>query len=197
MLRLCLALLLLLLATAEPAAARSVLFLSTPPVQAGKFQRLEPLAQAAGVIIAHRAVDDLRADTAPAELQAYDLVVVDAPYGMALQNAKAKLSPILGAVSTPWLWVRNDGHEQRGLSAGLADLLVPYYRNGGRQNHAGLFCQLNARLFAPAAGGDLLAPLSRLVWGSGGGDCPAARVFPDTGIYHPDHEDGVFADLAG
>ncbi|WP_051341585.1 cobaltochelatase subunit CobN [Azospirillum halopraeferens] len=196
MLRFCLSLLVLLLAMAEPAAARSVLFLYTPPVQPGKFQRMEPLAQAAGVIVAHRAVDDLNLETAAAELQAYDLVIVDAPYGMTLQSARAKLSPVLGAVSTPWLWVRNDGYEERGLGAGPAERLVPYYRNGGRWNVAGLFCQLNAGVFAPpAAAGDLLAPLARL-WSGAEAGCPAARVFPDSAIYHPEYEDGVFPDLS-
>lgn len=181
--RLVLLTLLALVAAASPAVAKSVLFLSNPPTQPGKFMRLADPAKAAGIVIAHRQVNDLDPATAAAELSAFDLVVIDAPYGAAMDSSKAKLGSILPQVTAPWLWVRNNGQDQRGLTPEMADLLAPYFRHGGRANFAAFFCRLNATVFRDPAG-------------EGATDCPDARPFPEAAFYHPDHEGEVFPDLA-
>jgi cobaltochelatase CobN len=182
-------------AAVRPADAKSVLFLSNPPTQPGKFQRLTEPGAAAGIAVTHRQVNDLDPAKAAAELSAYDLVVIDAPYGAAMDSSKAKLAPVLPQVTAPWLWVRNNGHEQRGLAAADADLLVPYFRYGGRANFAAFFCQLNKTVFQGSATEGWVAWAGRkLVWGETA--CAPARPFPEAAFYHPARDGEAFPDLA-
>lgn len=180
---------------AGPALAKSLLFLSNPPTQPGKFQRLVEPAKIAGYDLTHRQVNDLDPATAAAELSAYDLVVIDAPYGAAMDSSKAKLTPILPQVTAPWLWVRNSGFEHRGLTDADAELLTPYFRYGGRANFAAFFCQLNKTVFDDKAAEGWVAWAGRkLIWGDTA--CAPARSFPESAFYHPDRDGEIFPDLA-
>ena len=172
------ALALLALTVAFPAAAKSILFLVAPPLQAGKYERIAPLARDIGIELEYRYVDTLGPETGPAELSRHDMIMIDAPYGSSMIAARTRLAPLLPGVTAPWLWVRADGSEARGLAEDTAALLYDYYSNGGRANHIGFLCQVD-----------------RLVIGAPGPDCPAPRQFPAAGLYHPDAGDEVFADL--
>ncbi|HEY0836041.1 MAG TPA: cobaltochelatase subunit CobN [Azospirillum sp.] len=176
--RLVLLLISALLAFAAPAWGKSVLFLSAPPTQPGKFQRIEPLARAQGIEMEYLFVDRMAADTKAADLSRHDLIVIDAPYGSALAQMRAKLAPMLPGITAPWLWIQAKGTERSGVPEETATLLHAYYTNGGRANFAGFLCQIARRQFA--------AP---------GPDCAAPQEFPEAGIYHPDHPGRVFAEL--
>ncbi|MDT4787374.1 Aerobic cobaltochelatase subunit CobN [compost metagenome] len=170
---------LLALACTPAYAAKSVLFLSAPPLQAGKYQRMVDLAQAQGLAMDYRFVNQPGAALTPGDLAKHDLLVIDAPYGAALGAAQRALSPLLPQLRTPWVWFRADGAEARGIDPALATQLYEYYHNGGPANFAGFFCQLN-----------------RQVFGLGTADCAAPVRYPESGIYHPDYPARIFADLA-
>jgi len=176
--RLVLLLLSAFLAFATPAWGKSVLFLSAPPTQPGKFQRIEPLARELGIDMEYLFVDKMTADTKAADLSRHDLIVIDAPYGSALAQMRARLSPMLKGITAPWVWIQSKGTEQNGVAEETAALLHGYYTNGGRANFAGFLCQVARRQF-----------------GAPGPDCPEPQVFPEAGVYHPDHPGRVFAEL--
>ncbi len=176
--RLLLLMLTALLAFASPAWGKSVLFLAAQPTQPGKFQRIEPLAKAAGLDMEYRFVETLEPDFKATDLSRYDLVVIDAPYGAAMDKARARLGPIMKDVTAPWVWFQSRGVERNGVPEEVASHLRVYYSNGGRANFAAFLCQIDRRLF-----------------GTDKPECPAPQVFPDSGIYHPDYAGRVFPDL--
>jgi cobaltochelatase CobN len=164
---------------APPALAKSVLFLSAPPLQAGKYERIAPLAEEAGIDMEYRFIDKPGTETTAAELSRYDLVFIDAPYGTALGAAQARIAPLLPGVTSPWIWIRRDKVAAGGgMSRETAELLNTYYSNGGRANFSALFCQINRRQFGVA-----------------GPDCPATVIVPEAGIYHPERRGRVFGEL--
>ncbi|HBB80065.1 MAG TPA: hypothetical protein DC050_18550, partial [Pseudomonas sp.] len=80
-------------AQAEP--PKRLLFIAAAPVQAGKFERLKPLASAAGFELDYRMLDGASGSPSMAELNAHDLLVIDAPYGAALGTVQMSLGPLL------------------------------------------------------------------------------------------------------
>lgn len=177
--RLVLLLLGALLVLAPPAWGKSILVLSAPPTQPGKFERIVPLAREAGIAMEYRFLDTMDPDTKAADLSRHDLLVIDAPYGSALAAARAKLGPMLKGVTAPWLWMQSKSVEAAGVPEDTAQLLHRYYIHGGRGNFAGFLCQIDRRMF-----------------GTEGPDCPPPQEFPEAGIYHPDYAGRVFPDLA-
>ncbi|HYG87348.1 MAG TPA: cobaltochelatase subunit CobN [Azospirillum sp.] len=176
--RLVLFLLSVLLASASPAWGKSVLFLAAQPTQPGKFQRIEPLAKAAGIDMEYRFVETLEPGFKAADLSRYDLVVIDAPYGAAMDKARSRLGPVMKDVTAPWVWFQSRGVEVSGVPDDIAKHLRVYYSNGGRANFAAFLCQIDRRLF-----------------GADKPECPPPQEFPDAGIYHPDYPGRVFPDL--
>ncbi len=162
---------------AGPAAAKKVLFLTAPPLQAGKFERIIPLAKARGIEMTYRFVDSIGPETTPAELSAHDLLVIYAPYGAALAEARSRLGPLLPGIGVPWLWVQSGGVEAKGVDRDTANLLHTYYLNGGERNHAAFMCQVDRRILKAA-----------------GPDCAPPQIFPESALYHPD-ADEVFEKL--
>ena len=161
-----------------PAQAKSILFLSAPPLQAGKYENIKPLAKAAGIDMEYRFIDKLGPETKAADLSRHDLIVIDAPYGAAMGNMQQRLAPLLPGITAPWLWIRSGKPEAKGIAPDLADLLHAYYTNGGRANFAAFLCQIQRKQFGVA-----------------GKECPAPVVFPETGLYHPGYGGRVFAEL--
>lgn len=179
-LRLCAwALLALLIGTlfgAAPVSARSLLILSAAPMQAGKYEAIAPLAQAAGIEMEYRFIDRPGTELRPDDLSGHDLVVIDAPFGSALGTAQSKLAPLLPAVSAPWIWMQSNRALSNGVDEETAARLHRYFINGGRANFTGFLCQMNQSLFH-----------------TGGSSCAEAMVFPESGLYHPGYGPRIFA----
>lgn len=171
-------LLLAALVTAAPAWAKSILFLSAPPLQAGKYEHIKPLAKAAGITMEYRFVDKMGPETKAAELSRYDLIIIDAPYGVAMGAMQSRLAPLLPGITAPWVWMRSGKAEAKGVAPEFAEQLHTYYSNGGRANFSAFLCQINRQQFRV-----------------GGAECPAPVVFPETGLYHPAYGGRVFGDL--
>ncbi|WP_431862126.1 cobaltochelatase subunit CobN [Azospirillum sp.] len=167
-----------LLSLASPAWGKSVLFLAAQPTQAGKFQRIQPLAAEMGLEVEYRFVETLPPDVGAAELSRYGLVVIDAPYGAALGAAQARLGPVMKGITAPWLWIQSKTVESSGVPEDMAQLLRTYYMNGGRANFSGFLCQIDRTVFRAERAA-----------------CAPPQEFPDAAIYHPDHPGRVFPDL--
>lgn len=165
---------------AETVPSKRLLFIAAAPVQAGKFERLKPLAAAAGFALDYRMLDGSAATPGKAELDDYDLLVIDAPYGAALGTVQMSLGPLLDAVQTSWVWLRRDGSRGRQLSEALIADLDVYYSNGGVPNFNGFFCRLQAQFS-----------------GADGATCTAPEIHPQAGIYHPEAQGRIFASLDG
>ena len=163
---------------AETVPSKRLLFIAAAPVQAGKFERLKPLAAAAGFALDYRMLDGSAATPGKAELDDYDLLVIDAPYGAALGTVQMSLGPLLDAVHTSWVWLRRDGSRGRQLSEALIADLDVYYSNGGVPNFNGFFCRLQAQFS-----------------GADGATCTAPEIHPQAGIYHPEAQGRIFASL--
>src|SRR5690606_20896527 len=163
---------------AQTEPPKRLLFIAAAPVQAGKFERLKPLASAAGFALDYRMLDGASGSPSMAELNAHDLLVIDAPYGAALGTVQMSLGPLLDAVQAPWLWLRRDGSRGRQVPDALIADLDLYYSNGGVANFNGFFCRLQAQ-FA----------------GEDGAACPAPDIHPQAGIYHPQANGRIFTSL--
>ncbi|MBT1120126.1 cobaltochelatase subunit CobN [Stutzerimonas nitrititolerans] len=163
---------------AQTEPPKRLLFIAAAPVQAGKFERLKPLASAAGFALDYRMLDGASGSPSMAELNAHDLLVIDAPYGAALGTVQMSLGPLLDAVQAPWLWLRRDGSRGRQVPDALIADLDLYYSNGGVANFDGFFCRLQAQ-FA----------------GEDGAACPAPDIHPQAGIYHPQANGRIFTSL--
>src|SRR5690606_21523989 len=163
---------------AQTEPPKRLLFIAAAPVQAGKFERLKPLASAAGFALDYRMLDGASGSPSMAELNAHDLLVIDAPYGAALGTVQMSLGPLLDAVQAPWLWLRRDGSRGRQVPDALIADLDLYYSNGGVANFDGFFCRLQAQ-FA----------------GEDGAACPAPDIHPQAGIYHPRANGRIFTSL--
>ncbi|WP_213663528.1 cobaltochelatase subunit CobN [Stutzerimonas stutzeri] len=162
---------------ADTTPPKRLLFIAAAPVQAGKFERLKPLAAAAGFTLDYRMLEG-SATPGKAELDSYDLLVIDAPYGAALSTVQTNLGPTLSAVQAPWVWLRRDGSRGRQLPEPLVADLNVYYSNGGVSNFKGFFCRVQAQ-FDDA----------------NGAACPAPDIHPQAGIYHPQADGRIFAGL--
>lgn len=158
--------------------AAGILFLSAAPTQSGKFERMKEIAAQEGLAIEARFVERFSGQEKASDFAAFELIVIDAPYGAALVAAKARLAPLLPQLTVPWIWMQSGGPQAKGVDAAVAQSLHRYYSNGGRANFAEFYCQINAQV--------RLRP-SRA--------CQAAQVFPDAAIYHPRAGGRVFATL--
>lgn len=165
------------LALAEPAAPADILVLAATPVQAGKLERLKPLARQAGLTLDYRMLDGLEQPLTAKDLQGHALLLLDAPYGASQAAAQRLVGPLLEQHRGAWLWLRRDGPLGRGLPDGLIHQLAIYYSNGGRQNFSGFFCRLGR-------------------WLRGrGDDCAEPVISPEAAIYHPQADGRYFSGL--
>lgn len=154
-----------------------ILVLAAAPVQAGKLERLKPLAQQARFNLEYRMLDGLQEPLTPADLQGYAVVLIDAPYGASQAAAQRLVAPLLEQHKSAWLWLRRDGSLGKQLPNELIKQLDLYYSNGGKRNFAGFFCQLGNHL------------------GQKNNSCAEPEIAPASGIYHPEADGQFFSDL--
>lgn len=158
--------------------ARELLVLTAAPVQAGKFQVLSGFAAPVGWRVRHVFAERLTGEEGPALFNGADFVLLDIPYDPVVETVERKVGKYLAASGSPWLKVQDKGHAARDVAEADAKKLWAYYLNGGKRNFAHFFRYLDA----VAGKGDTSA-------------IPAPILYPEQGIYHPDH-DGIFADAA-
>jgi cobaltochelatase CobN len=158
--------------------ARELLVLSAAPVQAGKFTQLAVHAAAQGWKVRAVFAERLTGDEGPALFKGADFVLLDIPYDPVVEVVERKVGRHLRDTRLPWLKVQEKGHAAHGLTEAHAQALWAYYQNGGRRNFAAFFRYLTAVLSGGETAG-IAAPI----------------VYPETGVYHPDH-DAIFSDVA-
>jgi cobaltochelatase CobN len=162
---------------AETMQAKRLLFVAAAPVQAGKFERLKPIARDAGFSLEYRMIDGVDGNPNLAQLDSFDMIAIDAPYGAALGAVQMGLGSALDGLATPWIWLRRDGSRGNGLPPALIEELDLYYTNGGVANFNGFFCRLDAHLTSKAS------------------PCPSPDIHPPAGIYHPQGDGRIFTSL--
>lgn len=155
----------------SPARALDLLVLTAAPVQAGKFSVLNGFAAPEGWRVRHVFADKLTGEEGAALFKGADFVLLDIPYDPVIETVERKASKHLADSGLPWLKVQDKGRAARGVGEADADRLWQYYLNGGKRNFAHFFRYLNAL----TARRDTAA-------------IPPPIVYPDQGIYHPDHE---------
>lgn len=168
----------LLLGLGVVAQARELLVLTAPPVQAGKFRVLNEHAAPAGWRVRHVFADRLSGEEGPALFQGADFVLLDIPYDPVVETVERKVGRHLAAAGVPWLKVQDRGHAARGLAEADAARLAAYYAHGGKRNFIHFFRYLDAVL-KNADTAAIAAPV----------------LYPEQGLYHPDHE-AIFPDVA-
>jgi cobaltochelatase CobN len=169
---------LLLPALVFPAQARELLVLTAAPVQAGKFAVLNDFAAPTGWKVRHVFAEKLSGDEGPALFRGADFVLLDIPYDPVAEAVERKVGRHLAASGVPWLKVRDKGQAAKGVPEPDAKKLWAYYLNGGKRNFAHFFRYLEAVAARRETTG-----------------IPGPIVYPEQGVYHPDHE-GVFSDAA-
>ena len=170
---------LLLFAAATVVQAASVLFVTTSPIQPGKFRLLAEIAAPYGVKVDVRYVEKLPAEVDAGVFKGHDLVVFDTPRDHLRDAVQARLRAALPGLTVPSLWLHDSQPSWKGLPDPLAKRLHAYYVNGSKANFKGFFQSIAAQL-AGRPGTGIAPPI----------------VFPKSAIYHPAAPDVVFADAA-
>ncbi len=155
-----------------------LLFIAAAPVQAGKFEHLKPIAAASGFKLDYLMMDADQAPLSREQINTYDLLVIDAPYGASITAIQQHTEPLLKTLDIPWLWIRRDGTQVKSLPSTLITPLDAYYSNGGAANFAGFFCTLQTHFTNDENGA-----------------CAAPVIHPQAGIYHPNADGQIFASL--
>ena len=156
--------------------ASNVLIIAASPVPPGKFKVISEIGQKNGLTVAFTFAERLSADQAAKLLANRDLIVFDAARSHMQDVVKSKLGKALDGLTTPQLWMKDDGPAGAGLPREVAAKLHAYYTNGGRANYEGFFATLTAQLRGQ--------PLPQVA---------PPFVFPDEAIYHPQAPNRVFA----
>jgi cobaltochelatase CobN len=162
-----------------PAQADVLLFISTSPVPAGKFQKLAEIGAAQGFRVEHRQAEKLPVEQDASVFKGFDAVFFDAPRDHLQEFVRTRLAKALPGLRAPQLWLHEKGPEAKGFATPLAERLHAYYLNGGRPNFENFFRTLAAQRDHQ--------PLDKI---------SAPIVFPKAGIYHPQAPGLVFADPA-
>jgi cobaltochelatase CobN len=156
--------------------AKELLVLTAAPVQAGKFTVLNGYAAPLGWRVRHVYAERLTGEEGPALFKGADFVLLDIPYDPVVEAVERKVGKHLAAAALPWLKVQDQGHAANDMAEADAKALWAYYQNGGKRNFAHFFQYLDAR----SRKADTAA-------------IPPPIVYPEQGVYHPDH-DGIFND---
>ncbi|CBL46182.1 Predicted CobN/magnesium chelatase [gamma proteobacterium HdN1] len=154
-----------------------VLVLAAAPIQRAKFDQLMPIAEKAGFLLESRMLDQPNSMPTDAEMQRYQLTVIDAAYGPAIPVLQKQIGAMLAKTAAPWFWNRRDASVSGNVDEKLREKLHAYYSNGGLGNFEGFFC--------------VLANEVR----HAGRDCVDPVIYPDAGIYHPLANGQVFTQL--
>ncbi len=168
---------LLLLASAGVHAA-TVLFISSSPVSAGKFNNLAKVAEAYGIQVESRFAEKLAPDVGSDLFSGADLVVFDAPRPHIEEYIRSRLANALAGLEKTGqasIWLRTPSFSTTVLSEELSQRLHAYYVNGGRSNFEHFFQTIQAHF-------------SHQSWES----VPAPIIFPPSAIYYPNAPGLVF-----
>ncbi|MCL4757843.1 MAG: cobaltochelatase subunit CobN [Rhodocyclaceae bacterium] len=161
-----------------PTESPRIVLLSSDFVLDGKIGHVREAARREGFVLDSFNIDRDERSAIRAALDGARLALLDAPREEDARRMQEEIGALLGDAGTSWLLVAARGPQAGGgLAAEHAEALQAYYRNGGRRNFEALFRYVAVRL----AGAQ--------------GEVPAPVVYPDSGIYHPDHPDLVVADL--
>ncbi|NKN34394.1 cobaltochelatase subunit CobN [Marichromatium bheemlicum] len=158
--------------------ASDVLILSTDFVLSGKFETVTAAAREAGLRVLVHNLDQAAGEALSPLLAQTRLVLIDAPRTSDAQQVLGQVRGELETAGTPWLLVTAKGPQFGLLDAEHATRLYDYYRQGGVSNFERLFAYLRHQL-----------------WGEGLVDVAPPLIFPEHGIYHPEHPDLVLDDL--
>ena len=166
----------------QPAWAEKVALLSTQFVLEGKFRLMEAAARKQGVELAWTQVDRDGEEGVRRALKGAGLVIVDAPRADDQALVERVAGKALAGAAVPLVAIQvmsapNRLRQQR-IDPAVAQRLYDYYVGGMRANHERLFLYVRTWL----ARGDLAR-------------VPPPLEMPNGGIYHPGHEQGVFASL--
>ncbi len=161
------------------AQAPAILFVSTAPIQPGKFRLLADLAARQGLRLESRFAEKLPTDADGRLFQGYRAVFFDAPRDHLRDFVQARLATALPGLKAPHVWLHEGKPAWAGLPEPLARRLHAYYVNGSRPNFENFFRTLAAHL-----GGRSLQGI------------PEPIVFPKSAVYHPKAPGLVFADAA-
>ena len=166
--------------TAQGAAqVPAVLFVSTAPIQPGKFRLLADLAARQGLRLESRFAEKLPTDVDARLFQGYRAVFFDAPRDHLRDFVQARLATALPGLKAPHLWLHEGKPAWAGLPEPLARRLHAYYVNGSRPNFENFFRALAAHLAGRSLQG-----------------IPEPIVFPKSAVYHPKAPGLVFPDAA-
>lgn len=155
-----------------------VLILAQKPARSGKLDAMLAAARQAGVTADYRFVGEADVGISLSELTRVDLLVIDSPYVSKLAGVAAALDSTLKAWGKPVLFVPRRGYiPALHLGETHGRRLGDYYQHGGEKNRQHFFAYLKA-----------------LLSGMDTASIPSPLLLPDAGIYHPDHQQGVFAD---
>ncbi|MDP3593848.1 cobaltochelatase subunit CobN [Phenylobacterium sp.] len=161
------------------AQAASLLFVTSNPIQPGKFRLLAEIAAPHGIKVETRYIEKLPAEVDAGLFRGHDMVIVDAPRDHLRDAVQARLAPALPGLRVPSLWLHDSQPTWSALPGPLARRLHSYYTNGSKANFKGFFQTLAAH-FGGKPWDGIAAPI----------------VFPKTAIYHPRAPGLVFAEPA-
>lgn len=175
------ALLLLTVITGTVAAGTPrLLLLGNDTVRPGLLHRFEQIGEQQDIHVETGLVEHLAAEPEPALVRDRDLAVVFAPsHAIQYPDRVDALRSELIAAGTPVVVVHRDAVEAYGLGRDEAERLAAYLMEGGKRNfeHA-------------------LAHMDKAVFRRHDDTVPEPIQYPDHGIYHPDHDDLIFENLA-
>ncbi|HID50549.1 MAG TPA: cobaltochelatase subunit CobN, partial [Anaerolineae bacterium] len=155
-----------------------VLVLAQKPARPGKLDAWLAAASQAGVTADYRFVGEADVGISLSELARVDMLIIDSPYTSKLAGVMAALDSTLKAWGKPVLFVPRRGYiPALHLGETHGRRLSDYYQHGGEKNRQHFFAYLKA-----------------LLSGTDTASIPSPLLLPDAGIYHPDHQQGVFAD---
>jgi len=156
-----------------------VTIISNDFLLAGKFARLQEIALESNVTLGVFNIDRDTDQDIEAVLQNSKIVLLDAPREEDGKRMQERLGSLLKRANVPWVAISaRSAQTGGGLAQSQGEQIRNYYRNGGVRNHTYLFAYLRHHFLGE--------PTVQV---------PEPIIFPETGIYHPDYPDLVFADL--
>lgn len=157
------------------ANTKSVLFLASSNVPAGKFQVLSQIAKSYGLDTTSIYLEQIPEGVDETFFNDYDAVVIDTFMGEAM---RARLAGVLPGAKLPVAWVWDKQPEALNMPLALVKRLADYYSNGGQDNFDNFFAVLAAWLNNESYEA-----------------IPAPVIFPESAIYHPDAPNQLFASI--
>ncbi len=168
-------------AIAQNTKQPSILWLANAPSEPAKARLLQEIAREHHINLKPMFIMGQDKDSIVQEMQKHDMVMFDYVYmGQFIPMINQYRGAIMRHEGTvfPGLWY-NQPPLAKGLSPQQSQRIFDYYNNGGQENFHRLFDYLNQTIFK-VSDKAALPPI----------------IFPESGIYHPDYPQMVFASLA-